>query len=178
MDTTERIKLIMKYYSIDEETFAKKVGIMSTTLDHILKGRKNASLDIIKKIISAFPEINSEWLLMGKGAMQTYMESTTERIKLIMKYYSIDKVKFAEKVGMMPTTLDHILKGRKNATLDNIKMITSAFPEISSDWLILGNGAMNNNTPVSKVIEELFSTESNVRRIKEMLTYIYENPEI
>jgi len=44
------------------------------------------------------------------------MESTTERIILIMKYYLMDKKKFADKTGMMPTTFDHILKGHKNPT--------------------------------------------------------------
>ena len=46
------------------------------------------------------------------------MESTTERIKMIMKYYSLDEKNFADRVRIMPTTLDHILKGHKNPTLD------------------------------------------------------------
>ena len=105
------------------------------------------------------------------------MESTTERIKMIMKYYSLDEKTFADKVRIMPTTLDHILKGHKNPTLDIFKKIAFAFPEINIDWIVLGKGNMNLNDHVSKVIEDLFSKESNVRRIKEMLTNILENPE-
>jgi DNA-binding XRE family transcriptional regulator len=105
------------------------------------------------------------------------MSHEKERIEKIMKNYSLDKAKFAERVGIMPTTLDHILKGHKNATLDIFKKIAFAFPEINIDWIVLGKGNMNLNDHVSKVIEDLFSKESNVRRIKEMLTNILENPE-
>ena len=106
------------------------------------------------------------------------MESTTERIELIMKYYSIDKKSFADKAHMMPTTLDHILKGHKFATLDHLKKINLAFPDVNHSWLLFGTGGIFGNSEVSKVIEEVFSKESNVRRIKELLTNILENPEI
>jgi len=106
------------------------------------------------------------------------MESTTERIKMIMKYYSLDEKTFADKVRIMPTTLDHILKGHKNPTLDIFKKIAFAFPEINIDWIVVGKGDMNVNDHVSKAIEELFSKENNVRRIKVMLTNMLENPDI
>ena len=106
------------------------------------------------------------------------MESTIERFELIMKYYSLDKKKFADKVGMKPTTLDHILKGHKKPTIDILKKICSAFPEINEYWIILGQGSIYGNSEVSKVIEAVFSNEVNVRRIKELLTNILENPDI
>jgi len=106
------------------------------------------------------------------------MESTTERIKLIMKYYLMDKKKFADKTGMMSTTLDHILKGHKNPTLSQLNKISSAFPEIYLPWLLFGNGGIVGNSEVSKEIEDIFSKESNVRRIKVLLTNMLENPEI
>ena len=106
------------------------------------------------------------------------MESPIERFELIMKYNFLDKKKFADKVGVMPTTLDQVLKGHKKPTIDILKKICSAFPEINEYWIILGQGSIYGNSEVSKVIEAVFSNEVNVRRIKELLTNILENPDI
>ncbi|MBN2667780.1 MAG: helix-turn-helix transcriptional regulator [Bacteroidales bacterium] len=47
--------------------FAQKIGIGASSLHHIINGRNNPSLDVIQKILNSFPEINAEWLILGKG---------------------------------------------------------------------------------------------------------------
>ena len=54
---------------MSKSSFAEKIGINPSGLTHILNGRNQPSLDIVKKIVTAFPEISSEWLVMGMGEM-------------------------------------------------------------------------------------------------------------
>ncbi len=65
----ERIQLIMKSRNISAAQFADEIGVQRSSVSHILTGRNNPSLDIILKILQRFPEINSEWILTGNGAM-------------------------------------------------------------------------------------------------------------
>ena len=64
-----RIKQVMEYKQMSPTTFADTIQINRSSLTHIFSGRNQPSLDIAKKILNAFPEINTEWLIMGDGAM-------------------------------------------------------------------------------------------------------------
>ena len=64
-----RIKQVMEYKQMSPTTFADTIQINRSSLTHIFSGRNQPSLDIAKKILNAFPEVNTEWLIMGVGAM-------------------------------------------------------------------------------------------------------------
>jgi DNA-binding XRE family transcriptional regulator len=61
-----RIKEVMAKEGYTPSTFADKIDVKRATITHILSGRNNPSLDVVKKILETFPAINSEWLLFGK----------------------------------------------------------------------------------------------------------------
>lgn len=65
----DRIALIMKEEQLTAVQFAKETGIQQASLSHILNGRNNPSLEIIKRIHQRFPHINLDWLLYGEGNM-------------------------------------------------------------------------------------------------------------
>lgn len=65
----ERIREIIDYLSITQAEFANRIGVQRANITHILTGRHKPSLDIIQKILEKFPEINAEWLILGKGEM-------------------------------------------------------------------------------------------------------------
>jgi transcriptional regulator with XRE-family HTH domain len=65
----ERIQMIMKSRNISAAQFADEIGVQRSSVSHILTGRNNPSLDIVLKILQRFPEINSDWILTGNGAM-------------------------------------------------------------------------------------------------------------
>lgn len=66
----ERIKEIMRAAKVTTDSqFAKIIGIKQAALSHILTGKNNPSLDVIMKINQAYPGVNLEWLLYGKGEM-------------------------------------------------------------------------------------------------------------
>ena len=47
----------------------KERGIQRAAMSHIISGRNNASLDVLTKILTRYPEVSPDWLLFGQGAM-------------------------------------------------------------------------------------------------------------
>lgn len=64
-----RINLILKAKNITAKQFAEEIGIQQSGLSHILGGRNNPSLDFVTKVIRRYPEIDANWLLLGRGEM-------------------------------------------------------------------------------------------------------------
>ncbi|HLP04679.1 MAG TPA: helix-turn-helix transcriptional regulator [Paludibacter sp.] len=69
MDEKERIERIMQKEEMTAAVFAAEIGIQGSTLSHILNGRNNPSLDVLKKILKRFKTINPDWLILGDGAI-------------------------------------------------------------------------------------------------------------
>jgi transcriptional regulator with XRE-family HTH domain len=65
----DRIKQIMEYYKLSPASFAEQIGINRSNLTHLFSGRNQPSLEFAKKILHCFPEIKTEWLIMGVGNM-------------------------------------------------------------------------------------------------------------
>ena len=49
--------------------FATKLNISNAVLSHLASGRNKASLDLVIAVLTHFPKINSEWLILNKGEM-------------------------------------------------------------------------------------------------------------
>lgn len=67
----ERIKLIMDYKQMTPAQFAESLGINRSNLTHIFTGRNLPSLEFVRKILTTFPDISTEWLIMNVGNMIT-----------------------------------------------------------------------------------------------------------
>ncbi len=65
-----------------------------------------------------------------------------KRLQELMDKEGISPARFAELVGVQRSSVSHILSGRNNPSLEFIQKILSAFPKISSDWLISGIGSI------------------------------------
>lgn len=63
----ERIRQIMENENLTPAKFADKLQINRANISHILNGRNNPSLDVVARILSEMPYINSEWLINGTG---------------------------------------------------------------------------------------------------------------
>jgi len=78
MDEKERIEKIMLKEEMNSAVFAAEIGIQGSTLSHILNGRNNPSLDVLKKILNRFRTVSSDWLILGVGSMyRTEKQSQT-----------------------------------------------------------------------------------------------------
>ena len=65
MEMNERIQKVLNNSGLSASEFSKQLDIQRSRLSHILSGRNNASLDIIKKINDNFPEYTLDWLSNG-----------------------------------------------------------------------------------------------------------------
>lgn len=65
----DRIEKIIEKEGLNATQFASEIGIKSPTLSHILNGRNNPSLDVLKRILDRYREISSDWLILGVGPM-------------------------------------------------------------------------------------------------------------
>lgn len=65
----ERIIKIMECERMVQAQFASAIGIQRAAMSHIISGRNNPSLDVMTKILHRYPQINPDWLLLGKGEM-------------------------------------------------------------------------------------------------------------
>lgn len=67
---------------------------------------------------------------------------TKDRIKNIIEREGLTQVEFAERTGIKPPTLSHVLTGRNNPSTEVIQKILSAFPHYSGEWVLNGMGDM------------------------------------
>ncbi|MBP3668509.1 MAG: helix-turn-helix transcriptional regulator [Bacteroides sp.] len=65
-----------------------------------------------------------------------------ERITKIMQKEEMTAAQFAEKIGLSPSSLSHILNGRNNPSLDVVMKIHKACNYVNLPWLIYGEGEM------------------------------------
>lgn len=64
---TERIRQLMEQLGMNKKTFSEKIGENPSKISHIFMGRNNPSLDVLQKILRAFPDVSTDWLIMGRG---------------------------------------------------------------------------------------------------------------
>ena len=90
----DRIKQIMEYYNLTPASLAEQIGINRSSITHIFSGRNQPSLDIAKKILHCYPEIKTEWLIMGMGEMMRNAEEKELTIKLQneKKYQEVENI--------------------------------------------------------------------------------------
>ena len=62
------IKQLIDYKNISILSFEKSIGTRRT-IDIVIMNNSNLRSDLLTKIIETYPEINTHWLLTGKGEM-------------------------------------------------------------------------------------------------------------
>lgn len=63
----DRLKQFLTMEGLSPAQFAEIMGIQRSGISHLLLGRNNPSYEFIQKMMTAFPKVNYEWLILGKG---------------------------------------------------------------------------------------------------------------
>lgn len=66
----QRIRELLAVRNLSPTQFADTIGISRPIVSHILSGRNKPSLEVVQKVIAAFPDLSLNWLLNGTGPMQ------------------------------------------------------------------------------------------------------------
>lgn len=69
MNLNERISEIINYSQLSASEFADEIEVQRSNISHITSGRNKPSLDFLMKINERFPELQWDWLILGKGEM-------------------------------------------------------------------------------------------------------------
>jgi len=64
-----RIIEVFQYSKLTRIELADRLKISNAVLSHISSGRNKASTELVLAILKEFPEISTDWLLLGEGKM-------------------------------------------------------------------------------------------------------------
>lgn len=128
----DRIRKILESQHMTQQEFAETIKVAPATLSSIFTGRTAPSLKIIESIKSRFPDISTDWLLFGRGAMTDY--SSVE----------------AGETFNSPSTADHAVldfgAASGNVEDNNVKQAKSNVEASCSNNVSQGSGdAVHNN---------------------------------
>lgn len=71
-----RLQQFLAAENITQAQFADLIGVARASVSHIIAGRNKPGFDFIQSMSRAFPDLNLEWLIHGKGRM--YKEGRRE----------------------------------------------------------------------------------------------------
>lgn len=170
----DRILALINAYNLTSTQFADEIDSSKSKLSHIFSGRNNPSLDVVTNILENFPEVNPDWLILGKGKMFRSMENNDDsdvEVKTDVKKSSYNEVE-NNKVGSAQVDTSGKEKVQeqesvlKNGT-DNINM-KDLFADINKFNLEFSE---RSNANISKAESDNLSsnihTDSTINAVKE-----------
>jgi len=153
----ERIKSIMEAENMTPARFADNLEIGRAVISHILNGRNNPSLDVITRILTKIPTINSNWLLTGKGSMYKTDDS------IINEAIHIDQ---KSQNGGYPDLFSQ-LQSENSVKADN-------YPEnVEYQKENILNGSLKDVQNIMN--ERIIYKEAPVKKIKQIIIYYTDN---
>jgi transcriptional regulator with XRE-family HTH domain len=138
MMITERIQAIIRHQGLTASAFADKLGVQRSGMSHIFSGRNKPSLDLVIKIMDAFPEISVDWLLRGEGEMQN--DAFKQEVTNVTNLFDEPEVKSVQKeenpIGIIVT--DDALQDDTSVNIPKSEDIQpSAIEELAPDQMML-----------------------------------------
>ena len=87
----QRLKNWMESEGLKSSALADTIGVNRATISHILSGRNKPSIDFLEKLLSAYPNINANWLISGIGYMHSDIKKnevvSTKKIGKVVVFY-------------------------------------------------------------------------------------------
>lgn len=100
--------------------------------------------------------------------------SINKRIEAILIHFKISQKQLAEQAGLSENTISNAKKGKNIPTLDFFNSIYKAFPNISPQWLYLGNGKMFRDDAVGNSPFPMHKTDSHEECLKKEQSLLIE----
>ena len=80
-----------------------------------------------------------------------------DRLKMILDRVNLTPGNFADKIGVAPATISHILSGRnKYPSAEVMLRLHDTYPDIDLNWLLTGEGSLVKDDPDSMFTGSLF----------------------
>ena len=98
------------------------------------------------------------------------------RIQNIIEKYGLSSNTFSQEIDVNRSTISHILSGRNKPSIEVLQKILRRFPNVSANWLLLGQGALDDTdltSSTSKLSKE--STIETVKSIDKIVVFYSDN---
>lgn len=180
----QRIKTVYETLGLTQSRFSKQCNLSQSTVNGWYRLNKIPSVDAIKSIVAAYPNISLDWLILGEGDMYNEQNTTMEneviqRIKEMLKEMNISVSELATRIGKPQTTVNNWLIAKRKPQMDFIFQILNSFENVSAEWLLRGEGEMikNNSSNVNAGVNNYIggnvtSNVSNVGNDSHKLTWV------
>ena len=147
--------MVLKYLNISPAQFADEIGVQRSSISHLLSGRNNPSLDFIKKILSKYPEINTEWIIMGKGTM---IKKDLFSQPDLFSQVNTPKVEEKNTINPIPSLFDNEIISNKDEikSIENKEIIVEVSNTVKEENLFV-----NSNQIIESVKPELVDSIKN-----------------
>jgi transcriptional regulator with XRE-family HTH domain len=103
MQVSERIKALMEAKKASATTISHIIGQSETSIYNYLKGKNEPTISVFTKIVEAYPDINSHWLLTGMGEMLLEESSVEEKNKIYIKAHNYNAGNMQGDMNVTPT---------------------------------------------------------------------------
>lgn len=93
----------------------------------------------------------------------------TQRIKALIAKMGLSTRAFALSCGLRQNTLSNQLNGMRELSLSTIMAILDTFPEVSSEWLLRGEGEMLKGEVSSKELERINKLNNIIESLQDVI---------
>lgn len=162
MTDKERIEAIMSMYHLNNVAFCNKVGLNQATLSNIIAGRTNPSLQVLRSIIEAFPQINSTWIFMGEGEMLKAESSSSEEAQDVKNVQETDL--FSQQNSANPEAIFGALSSTPSSVAET-RVSSSGIPRQSSDVKVV-TPTINVSEIVTGVVSQLQKPQRKIVEVR------------
>lgn len=133
-----RVKQILESKAYTPSRFADHIGVPRATVSHILSGRNKPSLEVVQKILDAFPDMSADWLVKGKGSMgksapSLFETMASEEITHKDTGSGIEKNEPGEKLDQKPAKMDKNLQKSGSDTTHDIDIKSTGITQVAHD---------------------------------------------
>ncbi|MDZ4839817.1 MAG: S24 family peptidase [Bacteroidota bacterium] len=77
-ELSERLKLLIDHYKLTQGKLALLINSYPSQLSQVMSG-SNPGYELVLRILQAFPDVSSDWLMMGKGQMLRQKQSNVQK---------------------------------------------------------------------------------------------------
>jgi len=129
----ERFKQLLEEKNLTATRFAAMIKVNASAMSHILNGRSKPGFDVLDKIAQAFPDVNLNWLISGKGSLYNNRISTPAKE---VEKIPVQKNLFEEEEKRFP--IEKKYKSRRDFTTGRFRRFDtySQRKEGQTDYLI------------------------------------------
>lgn len=127
----QRIALLIESSGLKVGDFAEQVGIQKSAVSHLIGGRNKPSFEVIGSMLTAFPALSPDWLILGKGAMWRKETSAHSTPHIPTALPTTSSLKDLAKTGIKHVQTSPLVEHSENTEQDSLDRNTKA-TEITS----------------------------------------------